>query len=231
MRSWNTVGAAPTQQPLLTTSTSSEDPHDLNHRRASAAAGLEPHGHTPWSVPGGSRMFAAGKSTISPPFFLELTSRALLPRNAAHNDICSQYACANNMLVQLLYESSSTSSTSTSEEEDSRSIVPFLQGEKNMGRASDPRERALDLVGKEEDRGSPVSIPPTWSICDSHKRSRAPPRREGEPAPRELCVLCSQADNTQTVCIPTRNVARAEKNTQPEMLPALAYVCLHLYKV
>ncbi len=36
--------------------------------------------------------------------------------------------------------------------------------------------------------------------------------------------LCSQADNTQTVCIPTRNVAQAEKNTQPEMLPALAYI-------
>ncbi len=230
MRSWNTVGAAPTQQPLLTTSTSSEDPHNLNHRRASAAAGLEPHGHTPWSVPGGSRMFAAGKSTISPPFFLELTSRALLPRNAAHNDICSQYACANNMLVQLLYENSSTSSTSTSSEEDSRSIVPFLQGEKNMGRASDPRERALDLVERKKIGARPSPFSHLIHLRFPQAQP-CPASARGEPAPRGLCVVCSQADNTQTVCIPTRNVARAEKNTQPEMLPTLAYVCLHLYKV
>ncbi len=62
----------------------------------------------------------------------------------------SQYACAKNKLC----ESSSTSSTSTSSEEDRRSIEPFLQIEEPVGRASDPRECALYLMGKEEDRGS-----------------------------------------------------------------------------
>ncbi len=32
-------------------------------------------------------------------------------------------------------------------------------GERTAGRASDPREWALDFMGKEEDRGSPVFIP------------------------------------------------------------------------
>ncbi len=38
-------------------------------------------------------------------------------------------------------------------------------------RASDLRERVLDLMGKEEDRGSPVFISSIWSICDSHEHS------------------------------------------------------------
>ncbi len=107
------------------------------------------------------RNFSSREKHNQPPsFFLELTERALLSRNSAHNDIRSQYACANNMLVQLLYESLSTSSTSTSLEEDRWSVKPSLRGEETAGRTSNLRERVLDLVGKEEDRGSPVSIPP-----------------------------------------------------------------------
>ncbi len=123
-------------------------------------------------------MFAVGRSTISLPFFRKLTAWAPLHRNASHKDIRSQYACANNMLVQLLYESSSTSSTSTSEEEDSRRVEPSLR------RGRGEPERALDLVGKEEDRGSPVSIPSTWSICDSHECSRLSASAKAGPAPR-----------------------------------------------
>ncbi len=39
-------------------------------------------------------------------------------------------------------------------------------GGRTAGRASDLRKWALDLMGKEEDRGSPVLIPSIWSICE-----------------------------------------------------------------
>ncbi len=68
-------------------------------------------------------------------------------------------------------QSSSTSSTSTSSEEGRQSVEPSLRGEGTAGRASEPRERALDLMGKEEDKDSPVFVP-TWSICDSNERSQ-----------------------------------------------------------
>ncbi len=81
------------------------------------------------TVPGGSGTYCSGESTISPSLF----SESCCESHAAHNDIRSQYAYANNMLVQLLYESSSTSSTSTSSEEDRRSIEPSLRGEEPWG--------------------------------------------------------------------------------------------------
>ncbi len=46
-------------------------------------------------------------------------------------------------------------STSTSSEEDRRSAEPTPQGEEAAERASDPRERAVDLAGEEEDNYSP----------------------------------------------------------------------------
>ncbi len=46
-------------------------------------------------------------------------------------------------------------------------------GGRTVGRASDLRKRALDLMGKEEDRGSPVLIPSIWSICDCHEHSHS----------------------------------------------------------
>ncbi len=79
-----------------------------------------------------------------------------LRRHAAHNDIRSQYAYANNML----YESSSTPPCPPPRRK-TGGASPSLRGEETAGRASDPRERALDLMGKEEDRDSPVFIPAT----------------------------------------------------------------------
>ncbi len=56
-------------------------------------------------------------------------------------------------------------STSTSSEEDRRSAEPTPQGEEAAERASDPRERAVDLAGEEEDNYSPVYIPFARSNC------------------------------------------------------------------
>ncbi len=112
------------------------------------------------ACPAGAQRIAAGKAQSAFFFSRELTARAALRRHAAHNDIRSQYAYANNMLVQLLYESSSTPPC-PSPRRKTGGASPSLRGEETTGRASDPRERALDLMGKEEDRDSPVFIPAT----------------------------------------------------------------------
>ncbi len=92
-------------------------------------------------------------------------------------------------------------------------------GGRTTGRASDPRERALDLMGKEEDRGSPVFILSIWSICDSHDHSENSLLKESFPGVKHtqwkpltmravgplesrLCMLHSQSDHAQAVCIP-----------------------------
>ncbi len=85
-------------------------------------------------------------------------------------------------------ESSSMPSTSASSEEDRWSVEPSPRGEETAERASDPRELALDLVGEEEERDSPVSIPSTRSICDPHECSRRSALAEAGPAPRGMLV-------------------------------------------
>ncbi len=95
------------------------------------------------------------------------------------------------------------SSSTSSSEEDRRSVEPSLRGEETAGRASEPRERALDLMGKGEDRGSPVFIPSTWSICDSHERSYRSASAKAGPAPRGTQVKApsskkaSESEHTQ----------------------------------
>ncbi len=63
----------------------------------------------------------------------------------------------------------------SSSEKDRRSVEPFLWGGKNRGRdrASDLRKRALDLMGKEEDRGSPF-----FPSNPSASTTTAPPQRQ-----------------------------------------------------
>ncbi len=154
-------------------------------------------------------------------------------------------------------QSSSTYSTSTSSEEGRQSVEPSLRGEGTAGRASEPRERALDLMGKEEDKDSPVFVPTTWSICDSNESSQRSAlfsakragtvKNAGEGSYSKNAsesehavslfiftravssleswnrLLCSQADNTQTVCISSReSFSFAGRNTQPVMRSALA---------
>ncbi len=49
------------------------------------------------------------------------------------------------------------------------SVEPILRREETVGRASDPRKRALGLIKKEEDRGSPVwfqVILIVGTVCD-----------------------------------------------------------------
>ncbi len=82
----------------------------------------------------------------------------------------SQHACAN-----VCFENSSTSSMSSSLEKDRRSVEPFLWGEELRGQASDLRKRALDLMGKEEDRGSPFLI---FQSNPSASTTTAPPQRQ-----------------------------------------------------
>ncbi len=76
-----------------------------------------------------------------PPFSLELTARAPLRKNTAHNDILAHNMLVQTILVQLLYESSATSSTSTSSEEDRRSVEPSLRGKKPWGELPIPESR------------------------------------------------------------------------------------------
>ncbi len=154
------------------------DPRDLNRRSASAVAGPDREiigtDTLLGACPAGAQWIAAGKTWSAPPFFLEraeCSSSAPQISFFLYNFILfyirSQYACANITFC----ESSSTSSLSPSSVKDRRSVEPFLWGEEPRGRASDLRELALDLKGKEEDRGSPVFIPSIWSICDSHEHS------------------------------------------------------------
>ncbi len=64
---------------------------------------------------------------------------------------------------------------SSSLEKDRRSVEPFLWGEELRGQASDLRKRALDLMGKEEDRGSPFLI---FQSNPSASTTTAPPQRQ-----------------------------------------------------
>ncbi len=56
---------------------------------------------------------------------------------------------------------------------------------------------------KEEDRDSPVFVPSTWSICDSHERSHLsaffPRKRERHP--RELTLLALLSSRQHTDCV------------------------------
>ncbi len=102
-------------------------------------------------------------------------------------------------------------------------------GEETSERASDRREQPLDLAGEEEDRDSPISIPSARSICEPHETSRRWGQEESPSGAkcmqRETLTmrvvgsleLRSQADHTQTVCIPSSDVAFAGRNTQPVM--------------
>ncbi len=85
------------------------------------------------ACPAGAEHLQWGEAQSAPFVSLELTARAPLRKNAAHNDILIHNMLVQTMLVQLLYESSSTSSTSTSSEEDRRSIEPSLRGEETGG--------------------------------------------------------------------------------------------------
>ncbi len=109
----------------------------------------------------------------------------------------------------------STLFTSTSSEEDRRSAEPAPRGGRN--RRTGFRERAVDLAGEEEDRDLPISIPSISSSCESHECSSLKSR---------LCVLRSQADHAQTVCIPARDAAWAGRNTQSITQSAFTLICL-----
>ncbi len=93
------------------------------------------------------------------PFFSrELTARAALRRHAAHNDIRSQYVYANNMLVQLLYESSSTPPCPPPRRK-TGGASPSLRGEETAVAGFRSQRAGAGSDGKEEDRDSPVFIP------------------------------------------------------------------------
>ncbi len=135
-----------------------------------------------------------------------------------------------------LCESSSTSSMSTSSEEDRRSIEPFLQIEETVGRASDPRECALYLLGY-------VFIPSIWSICDTHKHSHCSASAEEGPALRGTLVKApllkrafqelSVHSGSHSQCgpsAPSFDDVWAGRNTQSVMWSAFALMlCLCLF--
>ncbi len=109
-----------------------------------------------------------------------------------------------------------------------------LWGEETAERASDPRERVLDLMGKVGARPSlfpppdPSAIPMSAATAPPRRKRgrhreerwwKLPPQREPSESKHTqwqtltkravrsleswLCVLCSQADHTRTVCIPS----------------------------
>ncbi len=111
----------------------------------------------------------------------------------------------------------------------------FLGG-RTAGRASDLRKWALDLMGKEEDRGSPFLIFPS---NPSASTTTAPPQRqrgrccEDAPPPgakytqwkplimravgsleSRPCMLHSQSDHRKNCVYPARDRAWAGRNTQ-----------------
>ncbi len=187
------------------------DPRDLNRHRASAAAGPEPRDHRHrQSVPGGSATYCSGESTISLFFSRELTARAAFRRHAAHNDIRSQYAYANNMLVQLLYESSS-------EQAEHR---PLSEGKKPRGGLPIPESGRWIWWERKKIGTRPSSFPlpdpsPQRELRGAkHTQWKPLTMRAVDPLESRLCVLRSQADHAQTVCIPTCNVAWAGRHTQ-----------------
>ncbi len=145
------------------------DPRDLNRRGASAVAGPRDHREHN-ALQRGTHVY------LALPFFLKRAVCALLlaplPRYVSLYSLFvfthSQHVCAN-----VCFENSSTSSLSSSSEKDRRSVEPFLWGEEP--RASDLRKRALDLMGKEEDRGSPFLIFPS---NPSASTTTAPPQRQ-----------------------------------------------------
>ncbi len=127
------------------------------------------HGHNPRSVPGGSTMNCSGENTISPSFllFCELRSPDMFLSITLfwfifiHNKLVQTYILwklIDIFPVPLLGKGQA----------ERRALFP---GGRTARRASDLRERALDLIGKEEDRGSPVFIPNIRSICDSYEHS------------------------------------------------------------
>ncbi len=84
------------------------------------------------------------------------------------------------------------------------------------------RSQALDLMGTEEDRGSPVFIPSICSICDSHEHSHRSTLAKAGSAPRETLVKTQSSKSfpgmkcTQWKPLPMRAVGPLE--SQPCML-------------
>ncbi len=74
-------------------------------------------------------------------------------------------------------------STSSSSEGDRWNTGPALWGEETAERASEPRERAVDLAGEDRDRGLPVSNPSAKSNCEPHECSHRSASAEAGPAP------------------------------------------------
>ncbi len=143
---------------------------DLSRHRTSAAAEPELQDHT------------AGRSTISP----------ISPAWGWHRKLRS---LVHNILV--IYKAHRRPSCPPRRKTGGASS-PF-SGEKKetAGWASEPRERALDLMGK-EDRGSPVFVPSPWSICDSHKRSHRSASAKAGPAPRGTQVKAPSSESEHT---------------------------------
>ncbi len=148
-------------------------------------------------------------------------------------------------------------STSSSSEGDRWNTGPALWGEETAARASEPRERAVDLAGEDRDRGLAVSNPSAKSNCEPHECSHRSASAEAGPAPwgalaktpsskralRERSVWigsrsqCGQPASAQTVCIPARDEARAGSYTLSVLWTTLAplrfkgclwHVCINL---
>ncbi len=154
---------------------SMRDPCDLNRRSASAVAGPDREIIGTDTLlelcPAGAQWIAAGKTRSAPPFFLE---RAECFASSAPQ-ICFSitlfcFIFIHNILVQtyILWKLIDIFPVPLlgKGQAERRALFP---GGRTARRASDLRERALDLIGKEEDRGSPVFIPYIRSICDSYE--------------------------------------------------------------
>ncbi len=83
---------------------------------------------------------------------------------------------------------SSMLSTSTSSDDDRRIVEPSPRGEETAVQASEPWQGALDLVGEEEERDRPISIPSTRSICNPHDHSHHSVLAATGPEPRGTLV-------------------------------------------
>ncbi len=127
-------------------------------------------------MPGGSTMYCRGEKHNQPLIFLsgELSVGAPLPRHVFLYFVLYSFTICLQTLS--FAKAHGHPPRPPSSEEDRRIVEPFLQGGRTAVRASDPREQALDLMGKEEDRGSPVSFPSSDPSAIPTSTATAPPR-------------------------------------------------------
>ncbi len=215
------------------------NPRTLNPPVALSSSGTEYH----------KIIRAGGATTKSAPFF----PRAPPPRP----DPRELRSLVHNMLV--IYKAHWRPPCPPPRRKTGRVSSPFSGGKKPLDGLPNPESGRWIWWEREKIGARPSSFPPPDPSAIPSSAATAPPRRKRDrhreerrwrllpqrkpPRARirsDKCLtkravssleswLCSQADNTQTVCIPSRDSSFAGRRTQPVMRSALAKVLVLLH--